>query len=241
MKKIIAVLFAIMAIAVFAGADDLLVYFSTPGPDMYADGKTIVLDGERYALVYTKDGVQQTVLVYGGTGSDGKIYGAKDGKCPPVMFVVSDGATKYTGGEWGVFLLDTRDFAADPTGATLSEIDEKTKLPAVINVKAAVANAEGNFASAATDKGVVAGDYDHESANVKQPVVTGISVVGAQVYVTVANTVPFVGYTLSSGDDVSKPFALPKGSGVRGDTTKDITLVTEKKDGAAFFKVSTVK
>ena len=239
MKKTIAVLFALMSVAAFAGADDLLVYFSTPGPDLYADGKTTVLDGERYALVYTKDGEQQTVLVYGGTGSDGKVYGAKDGKCPPVMFVVSDGVTKYTGGEWGVFLLDTRDFESDPTGATLSGIDEKTKLPSVINVKAAVSNAEGSIASAATDKAVAAKDYDLK--DVKQPTVTGISIVGAQVYVTVANTVPFVGYTLSSGTDVSKPFTVPQGDGVRGDASKDITLVTEKKDGAAFFKVSTVE
>ena len=38
MKKTIAVLFAIASAAAFAGMNDLIVSFSTPGPDKYADG-----------------------------------------------------------------------------------------------------------------------------------------------------------------------------------------------------------
>ena len=64
MKKTIAALFAVASAAVFAG--DLLISFSTPGPDKYADG-TQVLDGEYYSLVYTKaDGSQEVVLNFGG-------------------------------------------------------------------------------------------------------------------------------------------------------------------------------
>lgn len=37
----------------FGDASNLLVTFSTPGPDRYADGST-VRDGERYALVYVR-------------------------------------------------------------------------------------------------------------------------------------------------------------------------------------------
>ena len=63
MKKTIAVLLAISSAAVFAGANDLLVTFSTPGTDKYADGKT-VLEGETYGLFYTdENGVQESVQI----------------------------------------------------------------------------------------------------------------------------------------------------------------------------------
>ena len=232
MKKTIAALFVLLSAAVFAGANDLLVLFYTKGPDTYADGKP-VLDNECYALVYTKDGKQNTVLVY---------PGAKDGKCPPVLFTIDEGKlSDYQGGEWGVCLLDTRDFAKDASGETLSGVDANGQ-PRVLNVKAEVGGgiaSTGGFKTAATGGGVVAGSYD--LAGVPQPTVTGIKVVGANVVVTVANTVPFVGYTLQSGSDV-KNFAVPEGAAtLSGDTAKEINLVTPKKDGAQFFKVSTIK
>ena len=233
MKKTIAALFVLLSAAVFAGANDLLVLFYTKGPDTYADGKA-VLDNECYALVYTKDGKQDIVLVY---------PGAKDGKCPPVLFTVDEekDLPKYQGGEWGVYLLDTRDFAKDASGETLSGVDANGQ-PKVVNVKAEVGGgiaSVGGFKSAATSGGVAAGSYD--LAEVPQPTVTGIKVVGANVVVTVANTVPFVGYTLQSGSDV-KNFAVPEGAAtLSGDAAKEINLVTPKKDGAQFFKVSTIK
>ena len=232
MKKTIAVLFALVTAAVFAGANDLLVMFYTSGPDKYADGAT-VLDNECYALVCSKGDKQDTVLVY---------PGAKDGKCPPVLFTIDENdISKYEGGTWGVYLFDTRDFEKDPTGKTLSGVDEAGQ-PKVVNVKAVVgdgiANASG-FESAASKTGVAAGAYD--LSDVPQPKVTGIKIVGANVVVTVANTLPFVGYTLQSGNDVSN-FAVPAGSAsVSGDAAKEINLVTPKKDGAQFFKVSTIK
>ena len=133
MKKTIAVLFALISAAVFAGANDLLIMFSTPGPDKYADD-TVVLDGESYALVWTgKDGTQKTVL---------SVPFAKDGKCSPVLFVVDENdAPQYAGGTWGVYLLDSRDFDKDPTGKTLAALDASGK-PSKVNVKASVAAAE---------------------------------------------------------------------------------------------------
>ena len=233
MKKTIAVLFALMTAAVFAGANDLLVMFYTLGPDKYADG-TIVLDGESYSLVWTAaDGAQTPVIT---------VPAAKDGKCNPILFTIDENdVSKYEGGTWGVYLLDSRDFAKDATGKTLAALDEKG-YPSVVNVKAAIgdgiANA-GGFKSATAPSGVAAGAYD--LADVPQPKVTGIKIVGANVIVTVANTVPFVGYTLQSGNDVSS-FAIPAGTAsVSGDAAKEINLVTPKKDGAQFFKVSTIK
>lgn len=235
MKKTIAALFAVAATAAFAGANDLLIMFSTPGVDKYADGTT-VLDGESYALVWTPtEGAQETVL---------SVPLAKDGKCPPVLFVVDENdAPKYTDGTWGVFLLDSRDFAKDASGKTLAALDEKGQ-PKVVNVKASVADGlakTSGFESAVAGKGVSAGEYDLEGANIPKPVVSGIKVVGANVIVTVKNTVPFVGYTLQAGSDVSN-FAVPEGaSSAAGNASDEINLVAPKKDGAQFFKVSTIK
>jgi hypothetical protein len=235
MKKTIAALFAVAATAAFAGANDLLIMFSTPGVDKYADGTT-VLDGESYALVWTApDGAQTTVL---------SVPRAKDGKCSPFLFIVDENdAPKYKDGTWAVYLLDSRDFAKDPTGKTLAELDEKG-VPTVVNVKAALADGitkSTGFASALPAEGVTPGAYDLAGANVPNPVVTGIKIVGANVIVTVKNTVPFVGYTLQAGDSVST-FAVPAGAQSRtGDASGEIDLITPKKDGAQFFKVSTIQ
>lgn len=234
MKKTIAALFVLLSAAVFAGANDLLIMFYTPGPDKYADG-SVVLDGERYSLVYTAaDGTQTSVLT---------VSIAKDGKCPPVLFSVDEKevAEKYAGGSWGVYLLDTRDFAKDADGKTLSGLDAEGQ-PAVVNVKATVGDgiaSAGGFESAASSTGVAAGTYD--LTNIPQPKVAGIKIDGANVIVTVKDTVPFVGYTLQSGADV-KSFAVPAGAtALNGNASGEINLVAPKKDGAQFFKVSTVK
>ncbi len=235
MKKTIAAVFALAAAAVFAGANDLLIMFSTPGIDKYADGTT-VLDGESYALVWTPDeGEPQTVI---------SVPLAKDGKCSPVLFVIDeDDAPNYKNGSWGVFLLDSRDFGKDPSGKTLAALDDSGK-PSVVNVKAAVADGltkSSGFESAVSGKGVAAGAYDLAGADVPKPVVTGIKIVGANVIVTVKNTVPFVGYTLQSGKDVSS-FAVPEGASTSaGSASDEINLVAPKKDGAQFFKVSTIQ
>ena len=235
MKKTIAALFALMTAAVFAGANDLLFMFYTPGPDKYADG-TVVLDGECYSLVWTAaDGTQTPVIT---------ISAAKDGKCNPILFTIDENdVSKYEGGTWGVYLLDSRDFAKDATGKTLAALDEKG-YPSVVNVKASVgdgiANA-GGFESVLSTTGVAAGSYDLAGAGVPTPQVTGIKVVGANVIVSVKNTVPFVGYTLQAGSDVTN-FAVPAGApSANGNASDEINLVTPKKGDAQFFKVSTVK
>ena len=110
---------------------------------------------------------------------------------------------------------------------------------------AAVANKISTSADAITTadskSAVEAGSYDLVAANVPTPTVTGIQVLGANIVVTVANTVPFVGYTLKSGAD-AKTFEVPDGAvSVSGNTSSEIKLVTPKTEGAQFFKVSTIK
>ena len=235
MKKTTAALFALLSAAVFAGADDLLVMFSTPSPDKYADGST-VLDNECYSLVWTGDDGTQTKVI--------TVPAAKDGKCTPILFAIDEGdIANYRNGTWGVYLLDTRDFAKDASGKTLAALDGNGQ-PTVVNVTAAVAEgiaSKGSMNNASSSSSVAAGSYDLAAANVPRPRVTGIEIVGANVVVTVKDTVPFVGYTLQSGDNVTN-FSVPAGAtSVSGNAASEIKLVTPKKDGAQFFKVSTIQ
>lgn len=115
MKKIVSILAGLAAGAAFAveQPEVQVVSFSSQGTDYYADGKTSVLDGECYALVWSKDGVFEGIA---GDGSpkdpnDKVVYVgafAKDGKCKYVEFhVANDYATE---GKFDVWVLDTRVF-----------------------------------------------------------------------------------------------------------------------------------
>ena len=237
MKKTIAVLFAIASAAVFAGMNDVLVSFNslyTPDTDKYADGTT-VLDGEWYALVCIKDGKADIV--------DAASL-AKDGRCPRYVFTIDESKLDaYAGGVLGVYLLDTRDFSADPSGKKRTENLGENGYP-VYNAMAATKGEmkrTGNFASATAGTSVSAGSYDLAAAGVKSPKVTSIDVSGDEVVVTVSDTVPFVGYTLESGDGAFNFMVLPGADTSNGNATGVITLKAPKKDGAQFFKVSSIK
>ena len=72
MNKFLALFAAVAVSAAFGAANDTLLTFSTPGIDKYADGRR-VLDGECYALVWTKDGA-----TFGGIAADGKLLSEND-------------------------------------------------------------------------------------------------------------------------------------------------------------------
>ncbi|MBO6122206.1 MAG: hypothetical protein J6Q49_10170 [Kiritimatiellae bacterium] len=237
MKKTIAVLSALMTAAVFAGAEnDINISFSTPGPDKYADGST-VLDNEYYALVWTPaDGGEQTVVC--------ALKAARNGRCVPVLFtVLADDAKNYKNGKFGVYLLDTRVFATDEAGDTkvtgLAGKIDVDSLNAKVAVADGIVSSEGAIVTADASAGVSAESYDLDALEVPAPRVTKIEVENANVVVTVADTVPFVAYTLQSGADV-KNFTVPADAKcANGNKGGEIKLVTPKKDGAQFFKVST--
>ena len=234
MKKTISALFAIASAAAFAGAGDVRIMFSTPGIDRYADGET-VLKGESYALVYTKGDVQTTVLTY---------PTLEAGHCTPVLFIVDEkDVSKYTGGSWGVYLLDTRDYEADGEGKTLS--DWKDGQPSVVNVKTKASDAVITEALNTTGASSAVAFSD---ADIPQPKVTGIRIEGATIYVNVSDIVPCLEYTLQSGTNPAdkKSFSVPDGVAKDPSSTiKNITLTVPKGEGenAQFFKVvtSTVK
>jgi len=236
---------AAMTASVFAG-DGYKFSFSSTG-DTYADG-TPVLNGEVYALVWTATGA------FAGFNADGTLKDpannavvgksiAVGGGCTPTIFVVDE---SRSGGFYSVLLLDTRVAVADAEGNV-------TKAPAglsadgsltAVNGSIAVDDASFEIASTAVAtvdgvaQGMTAATVDW--ANVPQPAVTGVTMDGGRVVLDVANTVPYVQYTVVGGEaldaiDTAKPLATFL-NGSAGGTVK---LTVANPGANRFFKVNT--
>ena len=238
MKKL-SVMIAATALAFGAWAMPSFVQFSSVGPDLYADGTT-VLDGEIYALVSVAG------TEFGGINADGSLVNPKDkivcmaplaegGHCKNVVFTLPEGVTTS---KLAVYLFDTRVKSSADAKVKVAGLKADGSL-AVVNSYTAVENTKGaavaNVKSVASDDAVVAA----LPANVPQPVVTGIKVVGAQVLITVGNTVPYVQYTVTGGATPSNLDQNNLVEGING-ASEDITLIVD--EGAAqdcrFFKVT---
>ena len=246
MKKI-ALFCAVAAVAVGAIAGDGYKFkFSSTG-DTYADGSA-VLDGEIYALVWTKTGA------FAGFNADGTLKDAANnavmamapaegGGCPTTVFIADE---SKDGGYYAMVLLDTRVATADAEGNVTKApagLSADGKLTAV-NGSIAVENASFGLASAApvtvdgAAQGMTAAAIDW--ANVPQPTVAGVDVGEGQIVLEVAGTVPYVQYTVVGGAapgaiDATKPLATFL-NGSAGGTVK---LTVANPGANRFFKVLT--
>ena len=136
MNKHIALIGALLCATLFGAADDMVLSFSTPGVDRYADGRR-VKDGESYALVWTAEGA-----TFGGLKSDCEPVAetdrivmvaplAKGGKCPvTVLEIAASEADQYKKGEFSLYLLDTRTKGADGKVTLASYVNGR---PRVVN------------------------------------------------------------------------------------------------------------
>ena len=208
--------------------------FSTPGPDKYADGTT-VLDGECYALVWSSDGV------FEGLTADGKVVDANDkliaalplaenGRCPEVVFNIQDGVV--TDGQFDILLLDTRTFADDT--AKVAGVDAKGQLTivnAATKVEGAVAG-KAPASAAAKDAVTVAGQTA-EPVDAPKPVIKGLEIVGDNVVITVEQTVGYLNYAVQGGETPQADGDV--GAAKTGAGT--IKLVYPKSGSTGFFKV----
>lgn len=243
-KMLAALAAAGLSGAALAAANDLLVTFSTKGPDTYADGQTPVLNKECYALVWDKAGEPFAIAADGSTtGGDIVLVApvARKGRCPKVLFEVDAAlvSEKYSsGGDWKVYLLDTRRYGEN--GTTLAPL--KDGRPTTINASAEVAGATISVGSGAprevaVDAGTQAGVAASLPAGFDQrPTIADIQLDGGLVYVTVENTVSYLAYDLSSGDTpeaVTERVNDPRHGGDDG----TVILVAPAKEGGAFFKV----
>ena len=246
-----------MAATLFAAANDTLISFSTPGPDTYADGTT-VKDGECYALVWTKTGA-----TFAGLAADGKVVDAtnsavlvyapvaKDGRCPTVVFELdAEIASQYADGGYGVYLLDTR-LANGKVGG----VGANGK-PVAVNGYGDVAAASlphqegGSISSLARQDASSTVSVTTKSAlpaDAPKPQITSIRIVGANVVLTVKNTLPCLQYKAAEvavGGDV--PGAPTAGSQEvspcqptqgAASTDEEITVIVPKKGDSGFFTV----
>ena len=236
MKKLITLGFAaIAATATFAAANDLLITFSTPGPDKYADGTT-VLDGERYALCWSQD-FSQFAIKSDGTAEGGvvvlKAPIAKGGRCPTTVFEIDAAyaAQNFKGGEWAVYMLDTRRFAADGKATLAGAATTVNTFGLVGNSVAVSAGSAGGLLTGAT------GTASAPTGDVVAPKITGIRVLDGYVYVTVKGA-PYLGYGLVAGDTPATVTTDVEGAKATATGEEEITIVTPAKDGGAFFKVN---
>lgn len=188
---------ACMAFGAFADAANTLITFSTPGPDTYADGATVV-DGEIYALVWTANETFGGFDANGNAAVDGdkvifKAPLAKDGHCGLTLFQI-DSKVAPQGGEYAVYLLDTRATTGDNlivTGAAVAKTYKGT-------------NGTANIASVKTDATTEGGIQSGTAALARDvkaimPVIKGIKIDGAQVTISVGNLVPGLKYSVMGG------------------------------------------
>lgn len=233
MKKLITLGFAAIAAGMtFAAANDVLITFSTPGPDTYADGAT-VLDGECYALCWSKD-FSQFAIKPDGTAEGGsivlKVPAAKGGRCPTIVFEIDAdyAASNYAGGEWAVYLLDTRKFGENGAASLTSGATK-------VNTVGKVGSVSVGTGTAALLTGTVATALE-PTGEVAKPEITGIRVVGGYVYITVKGA-PYLGYGLTSGDAPDSVVSDVEGARASATGEEEITIITGAKSGGEFFKV----
>lgn len=223
MKKSIALVFAVLLAGVlFAGKNNVVIQFSTVGPDKYADGAT-VMDGECYALVWTPDGA-----MFGGINSDGEAIGendkgqkcavvvkapiAIDGRCPNVQFQIDEtfANVNYPNGTWGVYLLDTRKFATEEVTVTVDGKEVKqTKVLLDANGKKLATEVGGavsgygqvvaNVGRTLSPSGAKAGIVQSIPAGIQPPTIKDFKVVNGMAYLYLKDTSSAVSYGVAAG------------------------------------------
>ena len=210
-----------LAMASLAAVNDTLISFSTPGVDTYADGTT-VCDGECYALVWSVDGVFEGLDVNGRPldAHDEVVLVApvaKGGRCPDLIYQVDAArAAKFAGGQYGVYLLDTRRTDA-ATGKTTVGLEDGKLVFVRTSATAAAASAVGGAASTVYTE--------------IEPPVVAIKIDAAVITLTVSGMNPFADYWVQKGTDlrdISEKVA---------DVPADGVVELEKTEDAAFFKV----
>ena len=217
MKKTIAFLAAgLCAGTLLAGMNNVVIQFTTVGPDKYADGTT-VMDGECYALVWTPTGSEfQGIDAEGEAAGDSKVAVkapiAIGGKCPNVQFQIDEiyANENYPNGTWGVYLLDTRKFATEEVTVTVDGKDIKqTKVLLDANGKKSATEVGGavsgygqvvsNVGRSLSPAGAKAGTVQSIPAGIQPPTIKDFKVVNGMAYLYLKDTSSAVSYGVAAG------------------------------------------
>ncbi len=256
MKKIarmaVLMLATMASFLLHAGSDDVLLAFSTKGPDRYADG-TPVLEGEVYAVVWMRAGAE-----FAGVDMNGRVvdaennavivalprgrYSAKCGgvRCPKTLFQLGAAVSKtYVGGRYALMLLDTR--VSDGKGGLVASgrMDRVNGWGLVENSR--VAPVSGGCASATGLDNAVTTNASAVPAgeDLPQPKITGITVKDGYVYLTVKGTSDRLLYNVAAGDKPGRRTTRHAAQATPGHARADreITIVMPQTEGQNFFQV----
>lgn len=221
---------------------DACLSFYTKGPDRYADG-SVVLDGECYALVWSKDGEFDGFSANGECIDDNdKIVliapVAKDGRCPKVLFQVPAAeADALAGGKYAVYILDTRVAEGDavrPRGTVSGKLALMNGYGAA-SANLTLGSVNGSKTATGNITGGVASSLCAVPAGCEQPRIKAMRIEGNNVFITVENLSGFM--RVSSGGEVSASDSATAAVETTGEGS-EVTLVTRKPEGnSGFFKV----
>lgn len=228
---------AVFAAGAFADAANVLISFSTTA-DTYADGSP-VKDGEWYALCWSpRETFSGLDLNYNTLKSDEKLLIlaplAEGGRCPYVIFQV-DSKEAPKGGNYFVYLLDTRDVTGETVAVATKDESGRRVPDGVVNGSAeaqsftASASIGSSIAStSATGASIVAGDWA-----AVQPKITAFEVKDAKVKITVAGMMSGLTYKVNMGevlDNMTSYEVTPQNDG------SEAYFIIEP-DQARFFKI----
>ena len=245
-KKVANLLFSMCfcALAHANSVEDARLSFSTQGPDRYADG-TVVMDGECYALVWSKDGD------FNGFAANGECVDAEDrivliapiakgGRCPSVLFQIPAAeANELAGGKYAVYLLDTRVAEGDsvrPRGTVNGKLALMNGYGAASANLALGGSSSDKVAQEAENgqSGQVASALCAVPGDCVQPRIKAMRIEGDNVFLTVENLKGFM--RVSSGGNVAASDMTDAAVETSGGS-EDVTLVTRKPGASGFFKV----
>ena len=242
----------------FASIDDKVLRFSSPGPDCYADG-TVVADGECYALVWSPKGKS-----FAGFNADGTPVSSADrvvlaaslaqgGRCRDALFEIpAEEYAELEGGEWAVCLVDTRKANGVPAGVKNNAplrvnrwgvVDVGVKIEpkeaSGMSPDTSPAKATRGLLAAPVPDGACAGTLSAVPDSVKPPRITGLDVVDStgEVWLEVADTVPFLSYTIISGSEPGNLEEDGCAEKVDGKNGAKISIGTAQSSDCRFFKV----
>jgi len=250
MKKMtLMVCAAAFGLAATAGQDNLLMKFSTPGPDTYADGVTQVADGEFYALVWVKKGA-----TFAGFNADGTVVDAENSAlicavpyaegapvcahCPETVLEIDRVlADAYAGsGTFELHVMDTRAADGKPKGRIADGVNG-SGAAATFSLSAG-AGTLGEGKSVTAKQGALAATASALPPSIPQPKITSIKVENGIVKLTVQGTSKLLRYGVKSGDEPDDLAPLPVSDAVAdGDDFGEIEITVPAEKGGRFFKV----
>ena len=247
MKKLICAMLVAAASAAFAeGDDNIALLVSTAGPDCYLGGE-VVMDGECYALVWSRDGVFEGFTADGApidtndfVVNVGSV--ARNGRCKAAFEVSATLASELENGVYSVYVLDTR---VTDGGVTKPRGLVDGKL-AVLNgygkVAEGVTVSVGSGLAVANETQPAGGTRDGKRAitvvspapDVRQPKITRIATEDGDMVLYVENLKGYM--RVKTGKDLSLSDGVTPA--VQADGSADeVRIVVPKSGNSGFYKV----